>query len=141
VSDSLTDRLDKQKSANAAKLAYVEKMKERAARIDAEQFAQRIPRATEFLNGVRDELVRRITSMAAAASAKKKSKAPVVDILAPFPVPKEFDGFKGPERDIRNEQDIAHEVWAGFVKWGTDNGLKLVMVTETAGTFIRLDIG
>jgi hypothetical protein len=135
----LTDRLDKQKSANAAKSAYVEAMKARAARIDAEQFAQRIPRVTTFLDGVRDELVRRITSMANAG--KKKSKGPAVDILAPFPVPKEFDGFKGPDRDIRNESDIAHPVWASFVKWGIDNGLTLVMVSDPTGSVIRLELG
>ncbi len=139
MSDSLTDRLDKQKSANAAKAAYVEAMKARTARIDAEQFAQRIPRVTTFLDGVRNELISRITSMANAG--KKKSKAPAVDILAPFPVPKEFDGFKGPDRDIRNESDVAHDVWAGFVKWGTDNGLNLIMVSDDSGTVIRLDIG
>jgi hypothetical protein len=137
VSDSLTDRLDKQKSANAAKAAYVEAMKARVARIDAENFANRIPRATEFLDGVKTELVRRITSM----TGKKKNKAPAVDILAPFPVPKEFDGTKGPDRDIRAESDTAHAVWAGFVKWGSDNGLTLVMITEPAGTVIRLEVG
>ncbi len=139
MQDSLTDRLAKQKTAgDSARQAYVQAMQERNAKIDADNMLNRVPRATKFVAGLRTEIVRKITQM-----AKQRKKQQMVDnALGPFPVPKEFDGSKGPDRDLRLPEDTAHAIWAEFVKWGADNGLHIEMfaASETA-TSVRVTAG
>ena len=60
MQDTLTDRLAKQKTAgDSSKQAYVQAMQERNAKIDAENLANRVPRATAFVTGLRTEIVRK----------------------------------------------------------------------------------
>ena len=138
MQDTLTDRLAKQKTAgDSSKQAYVQAMQERNAKIDAENLANRVPRATAFVTGLRTEIVRKISQM-----AKQKKKQISDDALGPFPVPKEFDGTKGAERDLRQPEDTAHTVWADFVQWGADNGLRIEMFAATASTTsVRVAVG
>lgn len=126
MSDSLEDRLSKQKSAGEAKRqAYLVAMQQRAAKIDADNFAKRVPRATEYFIGLRKEIARKIGAD---------------EDLAPFLVPPEFDGTKVPERDFRLPDDAAHPVWLEFEKWGKDNGLLILMSSETPAT-ITVTVG
>jgi len=126
VSDSLEDRLSKQKNAGEAKQqAYLAAMQQRAAKIDADNFAKRVPRATEYFVGLRKEIARKIGAD---------------EDLAPFTVPPEFDGAKVPERDFRLPEDAAHPVWLEFEKWGKDNGLLILMSAETPAT-ITVTVG
>jgi hypothetical protein len=139
VQDSLTDRLAKQKTAgDSARQAYVQAMQERNAKIDAENLRNRVPRATAFVTGLRTEIVRKIGQM-----AKQRKKQQVVDdSLGPFPVPKEFDGSKGTDRDLRQPEDTAHAVWAEFVQWGADNGLRIEMFAASpTATSVRVTVG
>lgn len=138
MQDTLTDRLAKQKTAgDSSKQAYVQAMQERNAKIDAENLANRVPRATAFVTALRTEIVRKISQM-----AKQKKKQISDDALGPFPVPKEFDGTKGAERDLRQPEDTAHTVWADFVQWGADNGLRIEMFAATASTTsVRVAVG
>ena len=139
MQDTLTDRLAKQKTAgDSAKQAYVQKMQERNAKIDADNLANRLPRATAFVDGIRTEIVRKINQMV----AKQKKKQAYDDTLGPFPVPKEFDGTKGADRDLRQPEDTAHEVWTDFVKWGADNGLLIEMFASGPATSsVRVTVG
>lgn len=139
MQDSLTDRLAKQKTAgDSSKQAYVQAMQERNAKIDADNLSNRLPRATKFVSGLRSEIVRKIGQMA----KQRKKQQMVDDTLGPFPVPKEFDGSKGPERDLRLPEDTAHEVWAVFVKWGADNGLQIEMFASSpTATSVRVTAG
>lgn len=139
MQDSLTDRLAKQKTAgDSARQAYVQAMQERNAKIDAENLRNRVPRATQLVTGLRAEIVRRIGQMA----KQRKKQQMVDDALGPFPVPKEFDGSKGPDRDLRLPEDTAHEVWAEFVKWGADNGLRIEMFASgPTSTSVRVTAG
>ena len=139
MQDSLTDRLAKQKTAgDSSRQAYVQAMQERNAKIDAENMANRQPRATAFVTGLRSEIVRKINQMA----QQKKKKQQSDDSLGPFPVPKEFDGTKGADRDLRQPEDTAHAVWADFVKWGADNGLRIEMFAATvASSSVRVTVG
>lgn len=126
MSDSLEDRLSKQKNAGEAKQqAYLAAMQQRAAKIDADNFAKRVPRATEYFIGLRKEIARKIGAD---------------EDLAPFAVPPEFDGAKVPERDFRLPDDAAHPVWLEFEKWGKDNGLLILMSSETPAT-ITVTVG
>ena len=126
MSDSLEDRLTKQKNAGEAKRqAYVAAMQARAAKIDADNFAKRVPRATEFFVGLRKEIARKIGAD---------------EDLEPFPIPPEFDGSKVPERDIRMLDDAGHQVWLEFKKWGSDNGLLILISAETPAT-ITVTVG
>ena len=140
MQDSLTDRLAKQKTAgDSARQAYVQAMQERNAKVDAENMRNRVPRATAFIAGLRTEIVRKISQM---AKQRKKQQQMVGDALGPFPVPKEFDGSKGPDRDLRLPEDTAHTVWAEFVQWGADNGLRIEMMTSgPTATSVHLSAG
>ena len=139
MQDSLTDRLAKQKTAgDSARQAYVEAMQERNAKIDADNLRDRVPRATKFVGGLRSEIVRKIGQMA----KQRKKQQMVDDTLGPFPVPREFDGSKGPGRDLRQTEDTAHAVWAEFVKWGADNGLQIEMFASSeTSTSVRVTAG
>ena len=139
MQDSLTDRLTKQKTAgDSARQAYVQAMQERNAKIDAENLRNRVSRATQLVTGLRAEIVRKIGQMA----KQRKKQQMVDDALGPFPVPKEFDGSKGPDRDLRQPEDTAHEVWAEFVKWGADNGLRIEMFASgPTSTSVRVTAG
>ncbi len=126
MSDSLEDRLSKQKTAGEAKQqAYLAAMQQRAAKIDADNFAKRVPRAIEYFIGLRKEIARKIGAD---------------EDLAPFTVPPEFDGTKVPERDFRLPDDAANPVWLEFEKWGKDNGLLILMATEMPAT-ITVTVG
>ncbi len=126
MSDSLEDRLNKQKTAGDAKRqAYLAAMQARAAKIDAENFAKRVPRVIEYFIGLRKAIARMIGAD---------------EDLAPFPVPPEFDGSKVAERDIRVADDSGHPVWLEFEKWGKDNGLLIIMSAETPAT-ITVTVG
>ncbi len=139
MQDTLTDRLAKQKTAaDNARQAYVQAMQERNAKIDAENLRNRVPRATAFVTGLRNEIVRKISQMA----KQRKKQQMVDDALGPFPVPKEFDGTKGADRDLRQPEDTAHAVWAEFVKWGADNGLHIEMFAASpTTTSVRVTAG
>jgi hypothetical protein len=97
-----------------------------------------VPRATAFVTGLRTEIVRKIGQM-----AKQRKKQQVVDdSLGPFPVRKEFDGSKGADRDLRQPEDTAHAVWAEFVQWGADNGLRIEMFAASpTATSVRVTVG
>lgn len=139
MQDTLTDRLAKQKTAgDSARQAYIQAMQERNAKIDAENLRNRVPRATSFVTGLRTEIVRKISQM-----AKQRKKQQTIDVaLGPFPVSKEFDGTKGPDRDLRQSEDTGHAVWAEFVQWGADNGLNIEMFTaESGSTSVRITVG
>lgn len=126
MSDSLEDRLSKQKTAGEAKQqAFLAAMQQRAAKIDADNFAKRVPRAIEYFIGLRKEIARKIGAD---------------EDLAPFTVPPEFDGTKVAERDFRLPDDAANPVWLEFEKWGKDNGLLILMATETPAT-ITVTVG
>ncbi len=129
MSDSLDDRLTKQKAAGSAKQqAYVQAMRDRVAREEAERMANRIPRAEAYFTNMKTAIAVRIGKL-----AKAKKGQPGLESLVPFPVTPEFDGSKGPERDVRLESDTAHAVWVAFVDWGTQNGLALDMVPLPEG--------
>lgn len=122
MSDSLDDRLGKQKAAGSAKqAAYLQAMRDRVAREEAQRLANRIPRAETYFNEMKVAIATKIGQL-----AKAKKGQPGLESLVPFPVSAEFDGSKG--GDIRNEVDTANGVWLAFVEWGTKNGLALDMV-------------
>lgn len=126
MSDSLEDRLSKQKNAGDAKRqAYLAAMQQRAAKIEADNFAKRVPRATEYFVGLRKEIARKIGGD---------------EDLDPFTLPPEFDGTKMAERDLRRDDDAAHPVWLEFKKWGTDNGL-LILLSEATPATITVTVG
>jgi hypothetical protein len=137
MSDSLDDRLGKQKAAGSAKqLAYLQAMRDRVAREEAQRVATRIPRAEAYFTEMRTTIAARIGQLARA-----KKGQPGLESLVPFPVSNEFDGSKGADRDVRNAGDTAHEVWTTFVKWGADNGLALDMVAiEDGKNGIRVSV-
>ena len=136
MSDSLDDRLTKQKAAGSAKQqAYVQAMRERVAREEAARMANRIPRAEAYFTEMKTAIAIRIGKL-----AKAKKGQPGLDSLVPFPVIPEFDGSKGPERDIRLESDTAHGVWLAFVAWGATNGLALDMVPVAEGQGVRVSL-
>lgn len=127
MSDSLDDRLEKQKTAGSAKQqAYVQAMKERVAREEAKRLAERVPRATAHFTEMRTAIATRIGQLARA-----KKGQPGLESLTPFPVSSEFDGGKG--GDITAEADTAHAVWLEFVDWGHKNGLAVDMVPMDEG--------
>jgi len=124
MSDSLDDRLTKQKAAGSAKqLAYLQAMRDRVARDDAEKLAQRVPRAEAYFAGMKTTIAKRIGQLASARKGQ-----PGLESLVPFPVLNEFDGSKNPTRDVRLAEDTAHAVWLEFLAWGQKNGLSLEMV-------------
>lgn len=126
MSDSLEDRLSKQKNAGDAKRqAYLVAMQQRAAKTEADNFAKRVPRATEYFVGLRKEIARKIGAD---------------EDLEPFALPPEFDGTKVAERDLRRDDDAAHPVWLEFEKWGRDNGL-LILISEATPATITVTVG
>lgn len=136
MSDSLDDRLSKQKTAvDAKRQAYLKAMRQRAAKIEADNLAQRIPRAETFFEGLKTEIVRRITDLAA-----RDADMHADDAMAPLQVPAEFDGSKSPDLDVRLPEDTAHATWLTFSKWGSDNGLK-IEVTEVRPAHITVSVG
>jgi hypothetical protein len=136
MSDSLDDRLTKQKAAGSAKQqAYVQAMRDRVAREEAQRMANRIPRAEAYFTEMKTAIATRIGKL-----AKAKKGQPGLESLVPFPVTAEFDGSKGPERDVRLESDTAHGVWLAFVAWGQQNGLALDMVPIAEGQGVRVSL-
>ena len=124
MSDSLDDRLGKQKAAGSAKQqAYLQAMRDRVAREDAERMANRVPRAEAYFTEMKTAIATRIGQLARA-----KKGQPGLESLVPFPVSNEFDGSKGAGRDVRQPDDTAHAVWLSFVAWGQQNGLAVDMV-------------
>ena len=138
MSDSLDDRLGKQKAAGSAKQqAYLQAMRDRVAREDAERMAQRIPRAQAYFADMKTAIATRIGQLARA-----KKGQPGLESLVPFPVLGEFDGTKVAGRDVRLEDDTAHGVWLEFVEWGKTNGLAVDMVAIEDGQFgVRVAVG
>jgi hypothetical protein len=122
--DKLEDRLGKQKSTVASRqAAYVEAMKARVAREEAERLANRIPRAEKQFQELKDAITVQIARFARARKGR-----PGIESIKPFPVSREFDGFKGAHLDVRRAEDPAHQVWQAFVGWGAENRLVLEMV-------------
>ena len=131
MSDSLDDRLTKQKAAGSAKQqAYLQAMRDRVAREDAERMANRIPRAEAYFTEMKTAIATRIGQLARA-----KKGQPGLESLVPFPVLPEFDGSKGAGRNISEADDTAHAVWTAFVEWGATNGLALDLVAIEDGRF------
>jgi hypothetical protein len=129
MSDSLDDRLGKQKAAGSAKQqAYLQAMRDRVARMEAERLANRVPRAESYFAEMKTTIATRIGQLARA-----KKGQPGLESLVPFPVSNEFDGSKGEGRDVRLPDDTAHAVWLEFVAWGEKNGLALDMVAIENG--------
>ena len=125
MSDSLDDRLGKQKAAGSAKQqAYLQAMRDRVAREDAERMAQRVPRAQAYFSEMKTAIATRIGQLARA-----KKGQPGLESLVPFPVSGEFDGTKVAGRDVRIEHDSAHGVWLEFVEWG-EIGVAVVEVDD-----------
>jgi len=137
MSDSLDDRLGKQKAAGSAKqVAYLQAMRDRVAREDAQRMADRVPRAEAHFTEMKTTIATRIGQLARA-----KKGQPGLESLVPFPVSSEFDGSKGAERDVREASDSAHGVWTAFVAWGAENGLALDMVAiEDGKSGIRVSV-
>ena len=122
--DKLEDRLGKQQATVTSKqTAYVAAMKARVAREEAERLANRIPRAEKHFAELKSAITVQI-----ARFARVRKGRPGIESLKPFPVAREFDGFKGAHLDVRNAEDLAHHVWAAFVAWGAENRLELEMV-------------
>ncbi len=122
MSDSLDDRLGKQKAAGSAKQqAYLQAMRDRIAREEADRLAKRVPRAESYFDEMKIAIAKRIGQL---ASAKKGQ--PGLESLVPFPVSSEFDGSKG--GDVRQPEDTANATWLAFVEWGSKNGLAVDMV-------------
>lgn len=131
MSDSLDDRLTKQKSAGSAKQqAYVQAMRDRVAREDAERMSNRIPRAEAYFTEMKAAIATRIGQLARA-----KKGQPGLESLVPFPLLQEFDGSKGAGRNISQPDDTANAVWTAFVEWGGTNGLALDLVAIEEGRF------
>ena len=131
MSDSLDDRLTKQKAAGSAKQqAYLQAMRDRVAREDAERMANRVPRAEAYFTEMKTAIATRIGQLARA-----KKGQPGLESLVPFPVSQEFDGTKGVGRNISEPDDTAHAVWTAFVEWGATNGLALDLVAIEDGRF------
>lgn len=129
MSDSLDDRLEKQKAAGSAKQqAYLTAMRERVARDDAQKMADRIPRAEAHFEALKAAIATRIGKLARA-----KKGQPGLESLTPFEVSNEFDGTRNPTRDVRLPDDSAHAVWLAFVEWGQKNGLAVDMVAMADG--------
>jgi hypothetical protein len=127
--DKLEDRLDKQKAAGASKQqAYVEAMKARVAREEAERLANRVPRAQAHFTELKTAIATQIARFARARKGR-----PGIESIQPFPVAREFDGTKGAHLDVRNAEDPAHGVWTAFVAWGKENRLSLEMVPMENG--------
>lgn len=137
MSDSLDDRLTKQKAAGSAKQqAYLQAMRDRVARDDAEKLAQRVPRAEAYFAEMKTAIAKRIGQL---ASAKKGQ--PGLESLVPFPVSNEFDGTKNPERDVRLADDTANACWLEFVAWANKNGLSVEMIPLVDGkNGIRVEV-
>ena len=88
--DKLEDRLGKQKATVSSKqTAYVQAMKARVAREEAERLANRIPRAEAHFNELKSAITVQI-----ARFARVRKGRPGIESLKPFPVAREFDGFK-----------------------------------------------
>lgn len=122
--DKLEDRLEKQKAAGSTKQqAYVEAMKARVAREEAERLANRIPRAEAQFNEIKTAIAVQIARFARARKGR-----PGIESIKPFELAREFDGFKGPHLDVRNPEDPAHPVYQAFLAWGAENRLDLTMV-------------
>jgi len=129
MSDSLDDRLGKQKASGSAKQqAYVQAMRDRVAREEAQRLANRVPRAEAHFAEMKTTIATRISQLARA-----KKGQPGLESLVPFPVSNEFDGSKGEALDVRQPTDTAHGVWTEFVEWGAKNGLALDMVAIDDG--------
>lgn len=129
MSDSLDDRLDKQKAAGSAKQqAYLTAMRDRVAREDARRMAERVPRAEAHFAELKTAIATRIGQL-----AKAKKGQPGLESLKPFAVSNEFDGSKGDGRDVRLAEDTANGVWLAFVEWGQKNGLAVDMVAVEDG--------
>lgn len=137
MSDSLDDRLTKQKAAGSAKQqAYLQAMRDRVARDDAEKLANRVPRAEAYFAEMKITIAKRIGQL---ASAKKGQ--PGLESLVPFPVSSEFDGTKHADRDVRLPTDTAHACWLEFVEWGSKNGLSVDMVPIADGkNGVRIEV-
>ncbi len=136
MSDSLDDRLGKQKAAGSAKqVAYLQAMRDRVAREDAERLANRIPRAEAYFAEMKTAIATRIGQLARA-----KKGQPGLESLVPFPVSNEFDGTKVEGRDVRLPEDAAHAVWLAFVEWGSTNGLAVDMVALDNGFGVRVSV-
>ncbi len=127
--DKLEDRLEKQKTTVTSKqAAYVQAMKARVAREEAERLANRIPRAEAHFNELKSAITVQI-----ARFARVRKGRPGIESLKPFPVAREFDGFKGAHLDVRQAEDVAHPIWQAFVAWGAENRLVLEMVPLANG--------
>ncbi len=135
--DKLEDRLDKQKAAGTSKQqAYVEAMKARVAREEAERLANRIPRAEAQFNEIKTAIAVQIARFARARKGR-----PGIESIKPFEIAREFDGFKGPHLDVRNPEDPAHDVYRAFIAWGAENRLDLTMVqVENGAHGIRVSV-
>ncbi len=128
--DKLEDRLGKQKAAGSDKQqAYVQAMKARVAREEAERLANRIPRAEAQFTEIKSQIATQIARFARARKGR-----PGIESIKPFPIAREFDGFKGAHLDVRNPEDPAHDVWQQFVAWGAENRLALAMVQLEDGS-------
>jgi hypothetical protein len=135
--DKLEDRLEKQKNTVASRqVAYVEAMKARVAREEAERLANRIPRAEAHFTEIKTAIAVQIARFARARKGR-----PGIESIKPFEVAREFDGFKGANLDVRNPQDPAHEIYQAFIAWGAENRLELTMVqTENGAHGIRVSV-
>jgi len=135
--DKLEDRLDKQKAAGTSKQqAYVEAMKARVAREEAERLANRVPRAEAHFTEIKTAIATQIARFARARKGR-----PGIESIRPFEVAREFDGFKGAHLDVRNPEDPAHHVWQAFIAWGAENRLDLTMVqVENGGHGVRVAV-
>ncbi len=128
--DKLEDRLDKQKAAGSTKQqAYVEAMKARVAREEAERLANRVPRAEAHFTEIKTAIATQIARFARARKGR-----PGIESIQPFPLAREFDGTKGAELDVRNAADPAHGIWTAFVAWGAENRLSLDIVPMENGS-------